>query len=312
MRRGVTLIELIITLVIASILSIGMFTAIKTVAVQSQKAKARSIHSLDTQTALDQIAALFYHRVPQSAIGYKYNASGVDNYDQLSSISGETTTLEWLGTFNEAVLDENVSGFVDMASSSKANLHLHSPGTNTSNLEIQLQTKWGNPSLSFDNNDTALVFAGSLDQGVLGEQFGWHGEDASDVLTFSRDSNASIFALKSDPIRIYEKYYLVDTAYAVTRSQHVAELNATCFNDLGLRDLNNTLLLFYNYKPWKGETFCGDNDGSPAGDVAILAENIIYFRVETSGASVRISIEAEENINGSDSPVRISKQKVVF
>jgi prepilin-type N-terminal cleavage/methylation domain-containing protein len=309
MRRGVTLIELIITLVIASILSIGMFTAIKTVAVQSQKAKARSIHSLDTQTALDQIAALFYHRVPQSAIGY--NASTGNHYG-LSEISDKTTTLEWLGTFNEVVLDENVSGFVDMASSSKANLLLHSPGTNTSNLEIQLQTKWGNPSLSFDNNDTALVFAGSLDQGVLGGRFGWHGKDASDVLTFSGDSNASIFALKSDPIRIYEKYYLVDSAYAVTRSQHVAELNATCFNDLRLRDLNNTLLLFYNYRPWKGETFCGDNRGNPTGGVTILAENIIYFRVETSGVSVRISIEAEENINGSETPVRISKQKVVF
>jgi hypothetical protein len=147
---------------------------------------------------------------------------------------------------------------------------------------------------------------------VLGGRFGWHGKDASDVLTFSGDSNASIFALKSDPIRIYEKYYLVDSAYAVTRSQHVAELNATCFNDLRLRDLNNTLLLFYNYRPWKGETFCGDNRGNPTGGVTILAENIIYFRVETSGVSVRISIEAEENINGSETPVRISKQKVVF
>ncbi len=310
MRRGVTLVELIITLVIASILSIGMFTAIKTVAIQSQKAKARSIHSLDTQTALDQIAALFYHRVPQSAIGY--DASSGNHY-QLSEISGKTTTLEWLGTFNEVVLDENVSGFVDMNRSIKPNLY--SPDTNTTNLLNHLKQKWGS---SATVSDMALVFAGSLDQGVLGGRFGWHGDDSNDILGFApHGSNSEIFVIGNPlPDRIYEKYYLVDTAYAVTRGEHVADIsNCPNYSDLQVRDLNNTLFLFYNFRPWQRETFCGDvvPPGYTAkGDVTILAEDIIYFRVETSGGAVRLSIEAEENINGSDSPVRISKQKVVF
>lgn len=302
MRRGVTLIELIVTLVVASILSIGMFTAMKTVALQSQKAKARTIHSLDTQSALDQIASLLYHRIPATAIGY--NGTTYASLDNLDSITN-AHTLEWVGYFHEALLMEQMSGFVDMADSNVTLNRLSTPDMSLAIL-TSLNQKW--PGLNI--TDTGLVFAGTFDLG--GARMGWHGAgDRSDIEDIASIQNGSL-NLATDSEWIYEKFYLADSAYAVARLGDVFDSNAACIQPLHVRDANNTLVLFYDFRPWKGETFCADNNGNPEGNATILAENITAFRAQMIGYTIRLSIEAQEYIGGDARPVRISKQKVVF
>jgi prepilin-type N-terminal cleavage/methylation domain-containing protein len=303
MRRGVTLIELIVTLVVASILSIGMFTAMKTVALQSQKAKARTIHSLDTQSALDQIAALLYHRIPATTIGY--NGAAHRPLDNLGAID-DAHTLEWVGYFHEALLMEQMSGFVDMAGSNVGANRLSTP-----NMSINLLTSLGQKWPGMDITDTGIVFAGSFDQG--GAQVGWHGDaDRSDIEDVASIQNGSL-NLATNPEWIYEKFYLADSGYAVARLGDVHDSNATCLQPLHVRDPSNTLVLFYGFRPWDGETFCADNNGAPEGNATILAENISAFRAEMVGYTIRLSIEARENVGGDIArPVRISKQKVVF
>jgi hypothetical protein len=100
------------------------------------------------------------------------------------------------------------------------------------------------------------------------------------------------------PSTIYEKYNLIDSAYALTRKE-----NAACPNVATLD--NNSLLLFYNYRPWKGENFCN-------GDVAVLANDVNAFRAQILNGTIRLSIDMNRSIRGSSNPVHLSKQKVVF
>jgi len=75
MRRAYTLIEIILTVAIAGILSMGMFKALEAIALRSEKAKALSTLSIDSQSALDQISSLLYNRIPLSAVGFDFNDS---------------------------------------------------------------------------------------------------------------------------------------------------------------------------------------------------------------------------------------------
>jgi len=67
-----------------------------------------------------------------------------------------------------------------------------------------------------------LVFAGSFDSGntissnEFNSSFGWHGNDHNVTYNISSISSDSI-TLSSRPKEIYEKYYLVDSAYAIAR-----------------------------------------------------------------------------------------------
>ncbi len=79
-------------------------------------------------------------------------------------------------------------------------------------------------------------------------------------------------------------------------------------------DVNNTLLLFYDYRPWKDEeSFCADNAAANrVGKVTILATQVNAFRAQTINGTIHLSIDMNHTVRGSNNPVRLSKQKVVF
>ncbi|MDP1785421.1 MAG: prepilin-type N-terminal cleavage/methylation domain-containing protein [Sulfuricurvum sp.] len=277
MRRGYTLIEIIITIAITGILSIGMFKAFEAITLRSEKAKILSTLSIDSQSALDQISALLYNRAPMFLKACT-NSSDCVLFDETTI---DKTIIQWYGLASESYAAGDYSEFVDMNQSIQPNLY--SPNTELSNVLATEKTKWNDPM--FDLSKMVLIFSGSFDEGDQNEY----------NITDSPTNTISI--ANTPPDIIYEKYNLVDSAYAVTRKQNAACSSVTDFKD-------DTLLLFYNYRPWKGQNFCD-------GNVTVLATSVNAFRAQMINGTIRLSID----MNGSvkvGSPVRLSKQKVVF
>lgn len=277
MRRGYTLIEIIITIAITGILSIGMFKALQAITLRSEKAKALSTLSLDSQSALDQIASLLYDRAPMFLKACT-NENDCIPFDETTT---NKTIIQWYGLASESYLAQDYSGFVDMNQSVKPNLY--TPNTDLTKVLQTQKDKWGT---SFTLSDMALIFSGTFDEGNPNEY------------NISASAVDTITIANTPPATIYEKYNLTDSAYAVTRKQETNCTNASGFNP-------NDLLLFYNYRPWKGETFCN-------GDVAILSSDVNAFRAQMLNGTIRLSLDLNRTIRGSSTPVHVSKQKVVF
>lgn len=278
MRRGYTLIEIIITVAITGILSVGMFKAFEAITLRSEKAKILTTLSIDSQSALDQISILLYNRSPMSVVGF--NETDVRPYLPLSE-TVDKKIIEWYGLASESYLANNYSGFVDMNASSKPTLS--SPNTNLAAVLATEQDKWGN---SFTLSDMVLIFSGSFDEGIRND----YNISASVVNTITISGTL--------PDVIYEKYNLIDSAYAVTRKEDVSSCSKTSAYN------NDTLLLFYNYRPWKNQSFCD-------GNVSVLATNVNAFRAQMINGTIRLAIDTNRTVRGGN-PVRLSKQKVVF
>ncbi|MBN2869497.1 MAG: type II secretion system protein [Campylobacterales bacterium] len=289
MRRGYTLIEIIITVAITGILSVGMFKAFEAVTLRSEKAKILTSLSLDSQSALDQISLLLYHRAPMSVSGYNLGDPARIPLDQ----SVDKTVIEWIGIAHESYAAGDYSTFVDMNRSHRP--VLHTPQTTKSAIEATQNAKWE----SFTWNDIALIFSGTFDEGT----------PALHPIMMSADETITFTGTAPDTI--YEKYLLADSAYAVTRGEHIDQ-SAPCIVALGLTPqvLDNALLLFYDYRPWKGETFCADTPNG-GGKVGILALDTNAFRARMVNRTIRLSIDMNRSVRGGN-PVKLSKQKVVF
>lgn len=294
MRRGFTLIEIIITVAITGILSVGMFKAFEAITLRSEKAKILSTLSIDSQSALDQISILLYNRAPMSVSGYNL---GDANRTSLDS-STNKKIIEWLGLASESYEVGDYSAFVDMNRSDYASKTLYTPDTNFAAIQTTQTAKWG----SFSWNNMALVFSGTFDEGN------------SAAYPISMSTNNQI-VVTGTPATIYEKYNLIDSAYAVARGADIDQ-TASCITALGLSAsaLDNTLFLFYDYRPWKTptESFCADSaTANRIGKVSILATNINAFRAQTVNGTIRLSLDVNRTVRGGN-PVRLSKQKVVF
>jgi prepilin-type N-terminal cleavage/methylation domain-containing protein len=284
MRRGYTLIEIILTIAITGILAIGMFKALEAITIRSEKAKALTTLSLDSQSALDQVAALLYDRAPMFL-------KGCDTSGKCESLEGtdyNKTLLTWYGLASESYLAGNYSGFVDMERSNSGTHTLYSPNTDLSAVLATEKDKWGT---SFTLLNMALIFSGTFDAGE---------DDYNYTISNLSTGNSIILSNPRSPMKIYEKYNLVDSAYAITRKE-----DTNCSKTSNFKP--NDLLLFYDYRPWNNETFCGTN-----AKVALLATNVNAFSAEMLNGTIRIKIDMNASIKGSRNPVRLSKQKVVF
>lgn len=305
MRRATTLIELIFTIVIAAILTIGTSALMQSLSMSAQRAKIISNLSLNTANALNLLSSLIYNRVPNSAIGY----DGVANHSNMKSLNGETRILEWLGVSYESVLNGSVTNFIDLQGSTSSNRRLLSPGSNFNTANTIMVNKFARALTT-----EAIVFAGSLDDGA-GVRFGWHGDATGDIHAISGFTQNTLTIANPQPTYIYEKFYLVEGGYALARGANV-NTNAACITELNIEPnaLENSLILFYNFRPWAGETFCADvgNAGDRAGTATILAENIAGVRVRYENFAINLTLDARQAVRGSDNVVHVTKQKAIF
>jgi prepilin-type N-terminal cleavage/methylation domain-containing protein len=283
MRRGYTLIEIIITVAITGILSVGMFKAFEAITLRSEKAKILTTLSIDSQSALDQISLLLYNRAPMSVVGFN-KEDILPPHDQLEDETN-ATILQWYGTASESYNAGDYSGFIDIKNTQTNRLTgtLYSPDTWFQKITDTQNAKWG-------SHDLGLVFSGSFEKGD-------NNRTEPYIITIS-ENHKIVFDPSDIPDKIYEKYYLVDSAYAVTRKADAS----SCAKTSGYSD--DTLLLFYNYRPWKNQNFCD-------GNVSVLAANVNAFRAQMINGTIRLGIDMNRAVRGGN-PVRLSKQKVVF
>jgi len=298
MRRAFTLLELIFVIVISSILAIGSFKALGALYLRSAKAKAITNLSLESQIVLDQLSALIYNRIPNSLIGYSPTSGSPGTCESITELSVSRKILEWIAIDEANLTSRHYDGFVDLNASVKYIL---------SALDI-------NKSAMGDVTNLNLVFAGTFDEGsdelsACNGAFGWHGNDSNLSFNFSIPENNKIEITDSvKPEFIYEKYYLATTAYAVARGENISDISNCNLSKSDFSDFNNTLFLFYNYRPYKDETFCADGG---TGDVSVLAKHVSSFRVTLENETIRLAIDMNKTINDRKD-VHISKQKAVF
>lgn len=309
-KRAFTLVEMVMAIVILAILSTGTFVALKQLYLRSAKSKALSELSLESQIIVDQVASLLYERVPSSVIGY----DGNETFESIYTLTQTYNILEWIGLSVESHLQKDYSGFVDMDDSNASNNELFSPGTDMDRVAQSISDK-------FDSG-VALMFAGTFDDGSVvfsndfNSTFGWHGNaNATGVFTIDPASNAQRIILDTQPQEIYEKYYFVDSAYGVARGEDV-DLEATCIADLGVPVSSDTLFLFYDYKPWAGDTFCADvgSQGTKQGSATVLSSEVSGFEAGLINGNIFFSLSMNRPVprRSNENNVSISKQKVVF
>ncbi len=289
MRRGFSMIELIMTMIIMGILAGGAYISISKLYTKRAKAKAISELSLDSSRISEQIAALLSYRIPSSVIGYDMNDS---SFESIYNLSKEYGVLEWISQDFENFKARKYSGFIDFDASDKNALMLDSPDTDID-------------AILTEDADVGLLFAGAFDEGILGDKdsFGWHGHNATKIFTLDSASSDTNITLSRKPDTIYERYFLADGAFAIARA---ADVNASCRGSIDTVD--DSLLLYYNYKPWKGENFCDD------ANVTILSDEVSGFTVDFIDGNLQFNLTLARKIRkpGEDLSVKISKTKVVF
>lgn len=290
MKKAFTLIEIIVTIVILGILSAGTFVSLKHLYIRSAKSKVISDLSFTSQIVVDQIAALLYDRVPSTVIGSKIGG----DFKPISNIYGDDyKILQWIGTSVEAYKVGAYSGFIDLNASDRTTQTVVSYDVNSILINNLHVNKFGGVL-----EDIALVFAGSFDDASLtasddfNTSFGWSNTHEHKLVYNIISWNDDNISLEMRPEEIYEKYYLVDSAYAIARG---ADINMDA----------NTLYLFYNFRPWKNQSFTD-------GNFTVLAENVKGFQAGVMNNSLYFKLSLEKEIKGSDNNVTISKEKVVF
>ncbi len=299
MRKAFTMVELITTIVIMGILAGGTYISLANLYTKSAKSKAISELSFDSTLISNQISALLSHRVPSTVIGYDAQTG---SFESIYDMSANYTIFEWIATDFEEYRAKKYSSFVDFDKSDKDINMIYSPDTNISTI-----------------SSDALIFAGAFDEGgvVYGsdfnDSFGWHGNSSDMIFDINSSSSGNEIRLTSKPSKIYEKYYLLKGAFAIARYADINQ-SADCLSDLNIALGDNTLLLFYDYYPYKGKTFCADTSGDINGSVTILSNEVQGFELDFVNGNLQFNLTMQREIRkrGKDLTIQISKQKVIF
>lgn len=277
MKKGFTLIELILVIVIMAILAtfaINIYGNIYTNYIY-----ARAVNDLEsrTQNVMEQISARLKERIPQATIG----RTGVNGAITPINVVDETyDVLEWLGK-SDASMKLGIanqigwSGFVDLEESNATNII--TPGSNLLQARDNLQT------LGIATNDLGVYFVGGF-QNVDASGFGFDSGAVNKIvsanLNTSTDENLSIDTTGYTG-RITQRYYLTDSAYALVPTNMRNYIYT--YNGRTLTSSEFDLILYYNYKPWNGEKLTDARS-------QILARNVTLFRFRGDYDSIDLKI----------------------
>ncbi len=301
MRKGFTLVEIVLVIVIMGIVAvIGSDIITK---LYEEYIRSYSINRLETQTenVLNQIAKRLKFRVKDSVIAAKSGAfKALDD----PSIDTSYKILEWIGYDNESFNGEynssknysvpGWSALIDLGSLDTNKTQVKTPGSDLSIAEkIIYALSYGDLNLSSSSPCAAIVFGGKSLTDI--SQFGWGGSGdhnftlnvkrkGKDILEFTDSSQAS--ATKE----IFERYRLCWSAYAIVPTSNGNS------NDMNLT-------LYYDFRPWEGDSYTN-------GKSAVLAEHVSTFRFKQVGQTVRVKLCIHDDNTGYD--YAVCKERAIF
>ena len=247
-----------------------------------------------SSSSIEFISKRLEHRIKQSLIARNPTTGTYNFLSNVGLTDDNATVLEWVATDIEGFNGTTAplwSGILDLNASNSN--RLISLGTNTGTANTQIVNLSNGTA---DINDTAIYFLTTLPTPT--NPWGYAGAivDQNETLHPIRSgANAnelwprgSNFAGKE----AFEFYKLTWTAYAI---------------ELG--DYNDTthignLYLYYNYRPWNGETYAAN------GTKVLLAENINTFRYRAAGSLVKIQICAKSPLTGEE--YALCKEKTIY
>lgn len=259
----------------------------------------------NSATAVEFIATRLQHRIKDSVIA-RVDANNSFQALASSTFDDNADILEWVGSDIDGYRGDDEpywSGVIDIDDSNASATVLISPQTNTTKIDTLIN------DLSYgtsDMNSTAIYFIGS-NTDITG--YGWNGAALTDQNTSVIHSVDNIVGQTNryKPVRgdngntntfadvdVYEYYKLTWTAYAVVHEDGDGDGDA------------DDLVLYYNYQPWKGESY-DDNTT----DSALIMQNVSTFRFRSIGSTIKIQVCVTSDLLTNEE-YSICKEKTVF
>ncbi|NOR57289.1 MAG: prepilin-type N-terminal cleavage/methylation domain-containing protein [Sulfurimonas sp.] len=322
-RKAFTMLELIFVIVIMGI--IGKFGVEFLAQAYNNFIFSSTNNRLqaNSATAVEFISTRLQNRIKASTIARETNATIVPQFTRLSDYFNQTAPIiEWVGAdidgfrgnSNGGVGVDNLpnwSGIIDLNSTISNQTQLFSPATDTGRINTLIQILSDtNSSIS----DAAIYFVDpdSLDSnwgwdanvtrfttqvGVPGSENAIHPINSTfDLRTFLPVTSNSATGNTFSGVTAFEYYQLAWTAYAVGISNWDTTTNT------------GTLTLWYDYQPWKGDTYLQKLDGTPTKS-SIIMENVSSFRFIAIESLIKIQVCVKSDLVEEYS---VCKEKTVF
>jgi len=303
MRRALTMIEVIFTIVVLGIVaSLGaemIANAYKSYFLQHITQRA----NLRTELAAQQIANLLAQRIPGTELSRNPgDLSDTLNVREFTNLNDTThTLLEWIAEEKEsftAAVKPGWSGFCDVDASSATTVK--TPGSDLNfawSVTGNLYPNMSNPAIFFrsPNYTTTQTYNPKSCLGMTDANTSCISSVSKiDGTTLQFDSTAAARPGK----RIVEHYKLAATAYAL------------CPKDNG--DGTFDLILFYDYQPWEGERLTQSNCGDTTIPHATLATDLTVFKFAQAGNIFRFKICSREKLGEADHNITSCKERAVL
>lgn len=293
-RAAFTLLELVFVIVIMGILSKFGVEFLMRAYDTFIYSKINSELQARSELAVQTIANRLQYRIPQSTIKRIQSTNVFNLAPQPVGNPDDYNILEWIGYDIDGFRGNGTpswSGIIDLNNTLTADTQLFSPDTNTTAVDDLIKVLSNNGASIAD----AAIFFNSADYDVDG--FGWDGGDVLNdhtramhpVNALSGNEFSSGLGVDFSGIRVYNRYFLAWTAYAVVH-------DAT----------NAQLWLHYDYRPWQGENY-----NSNTAKKQLLMDNVDTFRIRPSpdGTLFNIIVCVENNLTVDHS---LCKEKVIF
>ena len=337
MRKSFTLIELVVVLVIMGIIATIAVEILLKVSQNYAISKAKNRMVFEDDLIINEIAAKFENRIPNSVIATECNVTNNDcikgNVKSFISIQQLTVdnadkypVVEWLikdvyskrGEWNGSQVIPGWGGFVDLTKTQKnANddYNITIPYSNMSiikEIDGNWTKEWGIEGYEnvFENNLSVLIFSGADGRGAFNDinhSYGWYktmypSNKAQKVFAIVKDDiNTS---LDNATIRVKTVDDANDTTvyegfFIVSGAQAIVPIYNKNTNDYNLTFIQN-------YYPWKEQNYTEGNS-------SLLATHVVQFKFREVGGVMRIYLCIQDpKIKTDDGNLTVCKEKVVF
>lgn len=266
-----TLIELIIVIVVIGILAVfGTNIYLDTYETYTMSSRTNKMQN-ETELALAQINNRLQNRIKESVIAYDPITT---NFVSLQLGGVQYEVLEWVGYDIDSFLGGNNntstdwSGFADLTASGANNV-LRSPGSNFTNLQASV-SRLSNGVVNLNSIAAPNSIVTFIQDIPSSSSFGWHGAATTNIHPVVRINNTDLNTTGGwvgVGKRMVEQYYYSWTAYALVP-------NVPNQGDLSL---------YYNFRPWNGDTYLN-------GQRATIAENVSAFRFRQDGTAIQLQL----------------------